>query len=155
MNNTLLQLYLLLSNLSSNTYLVGGCVRDMLLGIEPKDFDIVCDIDLDLVSQTLQKNGWKVDEAGKQFLVMIVSKNNEQFEIANFRNDGNYSDGRRPDSVSIATINEDCIRRDFTVNSLYFNPFTNQVLDPTGKGLQDLQNSQEVANAKASCSASV
>jgi poly(A) polymerase len=150
MNNTLLQLCLILNNLSPNTYLVGGCVRDMLLGKNPKDFDLVCDIDLDLVSKTLIDNGWKVDEAGKQFLVMIASKNNEQFEIANFRNDGNYSDGRRPDSVTIATIEEDCLRRDFTINSLYYHPLTCEILDPTNKGLLDLKNKIIRFNGKAS-----
>lgn len=136
----LLQLLLILQPFSSNIYLVGGCVRDILLNKTPKDFDLVCDIDLDLISQELQSNGWKINEAGKQFLVMIATKNNHQLEIANFRNDGNYSDGRRPDSVSIATIEEDFLRRDFTINAMYYNPLTNVFLDPSAKGLLDLQN---------------
>lgn len=136
----LLQLLLILQPFSDNVYLVGGCVRDILLNKTPKDFDLVCDIDLDFVANELTPSGWKINEAGKQFLVMIASKNNLQFEIANFRNDGNYSDGRRPDSVTIATIEEDFLRRDFTINSMYYNPLSDVFLDPSEKGLLDLQN---------------
>lgn len=136
----LLQLFLILMPFSNNIFLVGGCVRDLLLNNSPSDFDLVCDIDLDLISNELSKNGWKINEAGKQFLVMIASKNDMQFEIANYRNDSNYSDGRRPDSVSIATINEDFLRRDFTINSLYYNPINDVLLDPSTKGLNDLKD---------------
>lgn len=136
----LLQLFLILQPYSSNIYLVGGCVRDLLLNKSPKDFDIVCDINLDIVSNQLIENGWKISEAGKQFLVMIATKNNQQYEIANFRNDSTYSDGRRPDSVSIGTIEEDCLRRDFTINSMYYNPMSCELVDVFNKGLPDIKN---------------
>jgi len=136
----LLQLFLILQPYSSNIYLVGGCVRDLLLNKSPKDFDIVCDINLDIVSKQLIENGWKISEAGKQFLVMIATKNNQQYEIANFRNDSTYSDGRRPDSVSIGTIEEDCLRRDFTINSMYYNPMSCELVDVFNKGLPDIKN---------------
>ena len=100
LNNNLLQVFLLLQNESDNNYLVGGCVRDSLLGKIPKDFDIVTDVNMDRVETIFKENNWVVDSVGKQFLVMFISKNNEQFEIANFRKDGSYSDGRRPDQVS-------------------------------------------------------
>lgn len=145
----LLQLFLILEPFSDNTLLVGGCVRDMCLNKIPKDFDLVTDIDLDTITSELKSNGWKVNEAGKQFLVLIATKNNYDFEIALYRCDGSYSDGRRPDSVSIGDIQEDSARRDFTINSLYYNPFTGEIIDPTTKGLNDLNNKIIRFNGKA------
>lgn len=139
-NLTLLELFLILKPYSDNTLLVGGCVRDYLLNNKPKDFDLVTDISLDIIISELLNNGWKIDEAGKQFLVLIASKNNQQFEIALYRKDGTYSDGRRPDTVNIGTIYDDALRRDLTINSLYLNPFTLEVIDPTYRGLEDLKN---------------
>jgi poly(A) polymerase len=92
---------------------------------------------------------------------LSISKEGEQYEIANFRKDGIYSDGRRPEAVQIGTIEEDAARRDFTINALYWNPMVEvevndsttrrylcgrpmpygfQVADPTGKGLADLES---------------
>lgn len=88
MNLSLTLLQLLLHLPKDNTYLVGGCVRDYLLGKDPKDFDIVTNIDLDTLTQNLKDNGWKVEEKGKQFLVLIASKSKQQFEIALYRKDG-------------------------------------------------------------------
>lgn len=136
----LLELTLTLETMTDQIYLVGGCVRDMLMGLAPKDVDIVTNVDLDLLIPILEDNGWKVNEAGKNFLVLIVSKNNVQFEIALFRQDGTYSDGRRPDFVQIGDINTDQARRDLTINSLYYNALTFEVLDPSGMGLDDLRN---------------
>lgn len=150
MTNTLLELFLHIKTITSTAYLVGGCVRDMLLGKVPKDFDIVTNADLDALTNILKENNWKVDEAGKQFLVLIASKNNEQFEIALFRKDGLYTDGRRPDSVSVGSIEEDALRRDFTINSLYYDPFTKEYIDPTGNGLKDLKQGILRFNGKAS-----
>ena len=139
-NLTLLELCLHIKSLTDDFYLVGGCVRNMLLNKTPKDFDIVCKLDLDELISVLKDNDWKVSEAGKQFLVLIASKNNQQFEISLYRKDGTYLDGRRPESVSVGNINTCAYRRDFTINALYFNPFTQVLLDPTCKGLQDLEN---------------
>ena len=63
-------------------------MRDIQLKKSPKDFDVVTNIDLDEISNVLSKNGWTIDEAGKQFFVLIASKNGQQFEIALFRKDG-------------------------------------------------------------------
>ena len=139
-NLTLLELCLHIKSLTDDFYLVGGCVRNMLLNKTPNDFDIVCKLDLDTLISVLKDNNWKVSEAGKQFLVLIASKNNQQFEISLYRKDGTYLDGRRPESVSIGNINTCAYRRDFTINALYFNPFTQELLDPTGKGIQDIKN---------------
>ena len=146
MNNMLLQACLIVQPHTKEVYFVGGCVRDMLLGKAPHDYDIVVDGDLDLIANDLSDNGWKVNDVGKNFLVLIASKfdqnSNTTFivEIAMFRKDGTYTDGRRPDYVNVGTIYDDAERRDFTINALYYNPFTSQVLDPTGKGVQDINN---------------
>jgi hypothetical protein len=129
-----------LMQLSKNSVLVGGCVRDAILGKEPKDWDFATDAHYDVVEEKLKNAGFNIKEAGKQFLVMIVSKDGEDFEIAMFRKDGNYTDGRRPDSVEIGTIFDDAERRDFTINALSFNLFTEMVQDPNGTGLQDIKD---------------
>jgi tRNA nucleotidyltransferase (CCA-adding enzyme) len=123
---------------SKNSCLVGGGVRDTLLGEIPKDFDFVTDIPYDNLETLFIKEGFTVKEAGKQFLVMIVSKDGKDYEIANFRKDGTYVDGRRPESVEIGTIYDDAERRDFTVNALYFNISSMKLIDPTGKGIDDI-----------------
>lgn len=135
----LLQLFLMVYNASSQTYLVGGCVRDMLLGRTPKDYDIVTDADVEALKPIFLENGWEVNAVGENFLVYAVSKHHQQFEIANFRKENGFTDGRRPDSVSIGTLEEDAARRDFTVNSIYYNPITNTFIDPNN-GRKDLLN---------------
>lgn len=149
MNLPLILLQLLLYLPKDNTYLVGGCVRDYLLGKQPKDFDIVTNTDLDSLILNLKDNGWKIKEEGKQFLVLIVSKDSQQFEIALYRKDGTYTDGRRPDSVQVGTILEDALRRDLTINSLYYNPWTGNIVDPTSLGIMDLQRNIIRFNGKA------
>lgn len=124
---------------SKESYLVGGSVRDILLGKDPKDFDFVTDIDYDTMSELFINAGFTVKETGKQFLVMIVSKDGKDYEIANFRTDGNYSDGRRPDSVSIGDIYQDSARRDFCINSLYYSLSNKTLRDPTGIGIEDIK----------------
>ena len=127
-----------LLKVSENSALVGGCVRDSILGHTPKDFDFVSDIDYDALEIMFKKAGFKVQEEGKQFLVMIVSKNGEQFEVANFRTDGMYEDGRRPESVETGNIYDDGKRRDLTVNALYLNLTTMLVIDPNAQGINDI-----------------
>lgn len=149
-NNTFLELMLHLRTLTNqHSLLVGGCVRDLRLGRQPKDLDIVTDANLDEVSKVLSENGWSIDEAGKQFFVLIASKNGQQFEIALFRKDSTYTDGRRPDFVQVGTMEEDALRRDFTINSLYLNPWTGEFYDPTGKGFQDIRDKIIRFNGKA------
>ena len=141
-----MQVFLILDGVSKNNYLVGGCVRDMLLNRTPADYDFVTDATLDTVEKAFTEAGWKVSLTGKQFLVVSISKDGEQYEIANFRKDGVSTDGRRPDTVEIGTIEEDAKRRDFTINALYLKPgrFTadmlDELVDPTGQGQTDLYN---------------
>ena len=134
-----MQLFLIVSNKSKNTFLVGGCVRDMLLGKEPKDYDIVTDAEIKDLTGSLERNGWEVKGVGDHFLVYVVSKHGQMFEIANFRKESGFSDGRRPDHVEVGTLEEDAVRRDFTVNSIYYNPLTGEFVDPNG-GKKDLRD---------------
>jgi len=116
-------------------YLVGGCVRDLLLGRKPKDFDVATDARPDRVSELFERS----EQVGAHFGVVLVRENTSQVEVATFRSDSGYSDGRRPDRVSFeAGPRQDVLRRDFTINALLLDPATNQVLDFVG-GQEDLR----------------
>ena len=136
----LLQIFILLITRSDHNYLVGGCVRDILTGGIPDDYDIVTDIPMpDLKKVFAEAGGWKVKETGENFLVLNASRGGRNYEIANFRKEGVYLDGRRPEKVEIGTIEEDAARRDFTVNAMYLEPFTWEFIDPLGKGKSDVE----------------
>jgi poly(A) polymerase len=118
-------------------YFVGGCVRDLLLGLEPKDFDITTSATPSEVATALQFKGADVDLVGAHFGVSLAKFLGETIEIATFRTDGAYSDGRRPDDVKYTTdVREDVKRRDFTVNALLLG-IDGQITDHVG-GLRDL-----------------
>ena len=138
--NSLLQVILLLTSESDEVYLVGGCVRDHLIDKESKDYDIVTDVHMDRIETIFADNGWKVDATGKQFLVMNVSKYGEMYEIANFRKDSKTSDGRRPDSVEIGDITDDALRRDFTVNAIYYEPMQGGFIFPLAQSKKDIKD---------------
>jgi poly(A) polymerase len=123
-------------------YLVGGCVRDLLLGREPADYDISTDATPDEVMRIFPDTY----AVGVQFGVVLVpppktsetGTNNETVEVATFRSDIGYTDGRHPDEVRFTKDSrEDVARRDFTINGLLLDPITNQVLDFVG-GREDL-----------------
>jgi poly(A) polymerase len=114
-------------------YWAGGCVRDMLLGIEPKDFDIVTSATPDEIEDILDHT----IPVGKQFGVILAVKNKHHFEVATFRSDSGYSDGRRPDAVTFTTAKEDAKRRDFTINGMFYDPIKDKVIDYVG-GQKDL-----------------
>jgi poly(A) polymerase len=116
-------------------YFVGGCVRDLVLGREPADFDVTTDAPPERI-QELFPHSLAV---GAQFGVIVVVENSTQVEVATFRSDVGYSDGRHPDSVVYArSAEEDVRRRDFTVNALLLEPESGEVLDYVG-GRADLQ----------------
>jgi tRNA nucleotidyltransferase (CCA-adding enzyme) len=135
----MLEIFLTLKEHSNENYLVGGCVRDMILKKTPKDYDIVTDIPYDKLITLFAENGWKTIETGKQFLVLTISKNGKQFEIANFRKDGQYIDGRHPETVEIGNMLTDAMRRDITINALYYDPFSGIFIDPTRNGIKDIK----------------
>lgn len=112
----------------------GGCVRDILMGIKPKDYDIVTSAKPDEIEDILEKT----IPIGKQFGVILAIENGHEFEVATFRSDSGYSDGRRPDAIEFSNIEEDAKRRDFTINSLYYDPLEDKVLDFTG-GQKDIE----------------
>lgn len=116
------------------TLLAGGCVRDALLGRPLKDIDIATRATPDEVARLFPGETVAV---GKSFGVVIVSRQGMAFEVATFRADGPYTDGRRPDSVRFTDASEDAKRRDFTINGLFYDPESGEVLDTVG-GRADL-----------------
>src|ERR1041385_3940014 len=115
--------------------LAGGCVRDFILGREPVDWDVATDATPDDVMRIFPETY----AVGAQFGVVLVEVGeNETVEVATFRSDVGYSDGRHPDEVRFSkTPQEDVQRRDFTINGLLLDPLTNEVLDYVG-GQKDL-----------------
>ena len=115
-------------------YFVGGCVRDLLLGRQPKDFDVATSAPPDQVLTLFEKTF----AVGAHFGVVLVCSGEIVTEVATFRSDGAYSDGRRPDAVQFsASPEEDVKRRDFTINGMMLDPVDNSVLDFVG-GKKDL-----------------
>ncbi len=115
-------------------YFAGGCVRDALLGVEPSDFDIATDARPEQVQALFPKS----QAVGAHFGVIIVRSGPDSVEVATFRTDGSYKDGRRPESVLFSSPLEDARRRDFTVNGLFLDPATGHVIDHVG-GREDLK----------------
>lgn len=114
--------------------LAGGCVRDHLLGREPKDYDVATSATPAQVV-ALFPGALTV---GAHFGVVIVRQDGHAIEVATFRTDGSYKDGRHPESVTFATAEEDAKRRDFTVNGLFRDPLEDRIIDHVG-GRADLQ----------------
>lgn len=112
----------------------GGCVRDLLLGRTPSDIDIATSARPDDVIALFPRTV----PVGAQFGVILVIESGIEFEVATFRADGGYSDGRRPDRVEFADAEADARRRDFTINGLFIDPVTDKVLDFVG-GRADLE----------------
>src|SRR5476651_1111017 len=113
---------------------VGGCVRDFLLGREPQDFDIATDAKPGQVEKLFKKT----IPVGKKFGVMVVIEGGHQFQVATFRAEADYQDGRRPEKIIFANAEADASRRDFTVNGLFYDPLTKKIHDWVG-GEKDLR----------------
>jgi putative nucleotidyltransferase with HDIG domain len=117
-------------------YLVGGCVRDLLLGVEPKDYDVATDARPDRLMDLFPKSG----RVGAHFGVVLVRDGFSQVEVATFRSDQEYADGRRPVAVHFELDpRQDVLRRDFTINGLLLDPDSGRVLDYVG-GREDLRS---------------
>ena len=113
------QIFNILSQNGYEAYLVGGCVRDFLLGKEPHDYDITTNATPEQVKSLFAKT----IDTGIKHGTVTVCLGNEQYEITTFRKDGDYLDGRHPDKVEFtSSIEEDLSRRDFTINSIAYNP---------------------------------
>ena len=122
-----------LRNAGHVTYFAGGCVRDLLLGIEPKDYDIATDAPPTRVRELFSRT----QAVGAAFGVVLVRQGESVVEVATFRSDGEYLDGRRPATVRFTRAEEDAQRRDFTINGLFLDPLTDSVVDFVG-GQADL-----------------
>jgi tRNA nucleotidyltransferase/poly(A) polymerase len=118
-------------------YVVGGAVRDALLGKTPKDYDLATDAVPDKVEEMMAKAKFKTLPTGKAFGVINVFTDQGEYEIATFRED--LSGGRRPDGVSFTNIEGDVKRRDLTINALFYDIDTKEIVDLVG-GVNDLKN---------------
>lgn len=129
----ILDIYKAFKKRGKKLYVVGGAVRDFVLGKEPKDYDLATDALPDETIDIAKENGFHVVEVGKSFGVVIVNDN----EIATFRSD--VGSGRRPDSVEFTTIDNDVKRRDLTINALFYDIDKKKIIDLVG-GVNDLKN---------------
>jgi poly(A) polymerase len=106
-------------------YFAGGCVRDIVRGETPKDFDIATDAK----PENVQKLFPHTYAVGAHFGVILVVENGFQFEVATFRSDEAYIDGRHPSAVHFSSPEEDAKRRDFTINGMFYDPVAEEVID--------------------------
>ena len=109
-------------------YLVGGCVRDWLLKQKTEDWDIVTSAKPEQIEECFAKTV----AVGKAFGIIVVVLNDKEYEVATFRTESDYIDGRRPQKVCFATLEEDVLRRDFTINSLLYDPVEKKIIDIVG-----------------------
>ena len=138
----ILELYKLFKKNGKELYVVGGAVRDALLGKKPKDFDLATDAFPAEVIDIVTNAGYSTTgEVGHQFGVVIVNVSSDPngVEIATFRED--IGKGRRPDAVQYSTIDKDVLRRDLTINALFYDMGRQEVVDLVG-GLEDIKNSK-------------
>ena len=112
----------------------GGCVRDRLLGVEPHDYDVATNARPEQVEALFPRTV----PVGAQFGVILVLEQNEEIQVASFRGDGAYHDGRHPESIHFTDAEGDARRRDFTVNGLFYDPVEKKILDFVG-GQDDLK----------------
>lgn len=124
-----------LRELGFAVFLVGGCVRDMVRGVPPKDFDVTTSAHPHEVQGAFKK----VIPTGIQHGTVTVVIGGTHVEVTTFRSEGDYHDGRRPSSVKFESdITEDLSRRDFTINAMAYDPISRELVDPFG-GQADLQ----------------
>jgi len=114
--------------------LAGGCVRDLLRGSPPEDYDVATDATPDRVCQLFRATR----KVGAQFGVVLVRRGQRWIEVATFRSDGPYLDGRHPARVTFSDARQDVLRRDFTVNGMFLDPLQGLVIDCVG-GRADLR----------------
>ncbi len=135
MENTALEIVKELKSHGHEAFWAGGTVRDMLFGKTPKDYDIVTSAKPEEIEDILEHT----IPIGKKFGVILAVRNGHNFEVATFRSDAAYSDGRRPDAVYFTDPKEDALRRDFTINGMFYDPVGKKVLDFVG-GSEDLKS---------------
>jgi len=114
--------------------LAGGCVRDLLLGLRPEDYDVATDAPPERICQLFRRTR----KVGAQFGVVLVREQRKWIEVATFRSDGQYLDGRRPSEIHFCDARHDAERRDFTVNGMFLDPLEHALIDYVG-GREDLE----------------
>lgn len=117
-----------LQSAGHSAHWVGGCVRDYLLGREPQDYDVATSA----VPEQIESLFSRTIPVGRKFGVIIVLENDHQFQVATFRAEADYQDGRHPEHVTFADAKADASRRDFTVNGLFYDPVAKQLHDWVG-----------------------
>jgi len=115
-------------------YWVGGCVRDYLLDREPEDYDVATNA----MPEQIEKLFSRTIAVGRKFGVMLVIEQGKQFQVATFRAESEYQDGRHPEKISFGDAQADAARRDFTVNGLFYDPIASKLHDWVG-GEKDLR----------------
>lgn len=129
-----------LNNSGYEAYLVGGCVRDMLMGVEPHDWDICTNAKPEETKRVMKERKIYTFDSGIKHGTITAVINGENYEVTTYRSEADYSDGRHPDKVEFITdIHEDLKRRDFTINAMAYNPLTDELIDDFN-GHLDLQN---------------
>ncbi|HQM99832.1 MAG TPA: CCA tRNA nucleotidyltransferase, partial [Candidatus Hydrogenedentes bacterium] len=124
-----------ISHYRYKAFIVGGAVRDHVLGMDPKDVDIATNMPMQVIGDL-----WRCYDIGKSkdFGIVVIAAEGHHFEVAQFRTDGDYKDGRRPESIQVASsLKEDVSRRDFTINALGMNA-AGEIVDFVG-GRADLE----------------
>ncbi len=119
-------------------YWAGGCVRDEVLGRRPKDYDVATNARPPEIRDLFGRTRTLPLGAAFGVITVVGPRPAGQIEVATFRQDAGYSDGRHPDSVTFSSAREDALRRDFTINGMFFDPIDGQVIDFVG-GQDDLR----------------
>jgi poly(A) polymerase len=128
MRSVALEIVRRLQEAGFEAYWVGGCVRDMLLGQEPHDYDIATSARAEQIEKLFARTA----PVGRQFGVLLVIEGGEQFQVATFRAESEYRDGRHPSQVMFCDAMADAQRRDFTINGLFYDPLTKRLHDWVG-----------------------
>lgn len=116
------------------SYFAGGCVRDALLGIKPKDIDVATTAHPEEVERIFNHTV----AVGKKFGIIVIVEGRHNIEVATFRKESDYRDGRRPENIEYSGPEEDSVRRDFTVNALFYDPLRKEIID-FQNGIADLE----------------
>ncbi len=134
MNNTACSIITKLQQQGFTAYIAGGAVRDKLLGVEEKDIDIATSATPDEIESLFDRTY----PIARKYGVIHVLQGGYTFEVATFRSDSGTSDGRRPEYVTFTEPKEDALRRDFTINGMFYDPVQDEILDYVG-GQDDLR----------------
>lgn len=123
-----------------DAFLVGGCVRDLILGREPKDYDFATNANPSQIKEVLETNSIFYTNVGEQYGTIVAHIDGKEYEITSFRKDVGYSDGRHPSKIEKADdIFDDLKRRDFTINAMAYSLLEGKLYDPF-HGKEDLEN---------------